>query len=323
MSLTETKPSGSRCVDPDRLAVACAAVGGSADAAFAWEAEVRTLCPAPELGGSNLAAGGDPVEFQFVWSVDSGGVDTRVTVDTDPAGTPGSRLARCIALAPTLSIQQQVCCASIVERRRTEAHYGGWISSRCRNGVFSRKLYLEIPAATPTGDWSPIDPRQFTRLPARAFIPLMAGFDPSTGGIELYGPIAPLQADGLGLLCRQLELPALSSAAIQLLQQLMQQRITTRMPTLDQGLSLATDHQGRIIALTWYAHCDALLGRAPGARKALLAFGDARGWNMGPYERLTAPDTSGAVPWHGVIGLTIGKHSGLLFSTTSSTRPAH
>lgn len=305
----------------DRLHRACLATTGSTDDAARWEAEVRSLCSHPSSTLSNLAAGGDPVEFQFVWSAD-GKVDRRVTADPAPSASPEERLAQCLTLAPALLPSQENFLEQLLHDQRSRAcRYGGWLGSRWRGEAFGRKLYLEIPAGVPWHAWSYVGPAGLDWLPVRGLIPIMAGLDPARAGIELYGEIAPMPCDALVLLCAQLDLPPVAREAIRLLEALMRQRIGAHMPGAEQGLSLAMDDQRRVISMTWYAHADALLGPPNEVRDALLDLGKARGWRMDEYNALSAPDEHGAVPWHGVIGLTIARDAAPLLSATCSTRP--
>ena len=305
----------------DRVHRACLAIGGSTEASARWEAEVRALCTHPQSSESNLAAGGDPVEFQFVWSATDGKVDRRVTADPAPDASPDARLAKCLSLAPSLLPDQAHYLERLLrDQGERSCRYGGWLGSRWRDSAFGRKLYLEIPAGIAWREWSSVGPNDWDRLPVRGLVPIMAGLDPARAGIELYGEMAPMPSDALALMCRQFALPAVSREAIGLLEALMQQRIGAHMPAAEQGLSLAMDEQRQVISMTWYTHADALLGSAGQTREALLALGAARGWNMGEYTALSAPDQQDAVPWHGVIGLTIARDAGLLFSATCSTR---
>ncbi|MGB9103032.1 hypothetical protein [Stenotrophomonas indicatrix] len=306
----------------DELHRACLAIEGSSGAAALWEEEVRTMCGQPEATSSNLAGGGDPVEFQFVWAADSGQVDCRVTVDAAPDATPQQRLTHCLALAPSLpSGSLDTLRPLLDERHGNDLRYGGWIGTRRRAGSFNRKLYLEIHAGS---EWHAITwPRlsAFMQLPVRGLVPIMAGVDPARPGIEVYCDVAPMATDALAIICTRTALPAQSRKAIALLEALMQQRIGAEMPSAEQGLSLALDAQGRVISLTWHAPADALLGPAPQAREALLRLGKKQGWNMAAYAAMSAPDQHAAVPWHGVVGLTISDGAGVLLSATCSTRP--
>jgi len=305
----------------DRVHRACLAVSGSIEASARWEAEVRALCTHPQSSESNLAVGGDPVEFQFVWSVADGKVDRRVTADPAPDTSPDVRLARCLSLAPPLLPDQTYYLGRLLrDQGERSCRYGGWLGSRWRGSAFGRKLYMEIPAGVAWRDWSSVGPDDWNRLPVRGLVPIMAGLDPARVGIELYGEMAPMSSDALALMCAQFALPPVSREAIGMLEALMQQRIGAHMPAAEQGLSLAMDDNRQVISMTWYARADALLGSAWQTREALLALGAACGWTMGEYTALSAPDEQGAVPWHGVIGLTIARDAGLLFSATCSTR---
>lgn len=305
----------------DRVHRACLAVAGSPPASTRWEAEVQSLCPHPASSQSNLAAGGDPVEFQFVWSAADGEVDRRVTADPVPDASPQERLARCLSLAPALLPSQARHLERLLQdQARCACRYGGWIGSRWRGDAFGRKLYVEIPAGVNWEAWSSVGPAELDHLPVRGLVPIMAGLDPARPGIELYGEIAPMPCDALVILCAQLGLPPVARDAVRLLEALMQQRLSAHMPAADQGLSLALDDQRRVISLTWHAHADALLGPPREAREALLALGEARGWHMNEYAALSAPDEQGAVPWHGVVGLTIAHDAAPRLSVTCSTR---
>ncbi|MEG0191544.1 MAG: hypothetical protein RR831_02325 [Stenotrophomonas sp.] len=306
----------------DELHRACLAIEGSSSTAALWEEEVRTMCSRPEATASNLAGGGDPVEFQFVWAADSGQVDCRVTVDAAPDGTPQQRLSRCLALAPPLPPGSfDTVRPLLTERHDNDLRYGGWVGTRRRAGHFGRKLYLEIPAGSDwhASTWSRLS--AFKQLPVRGLVPIMAGVDPARPGIEVYCDVAPMATDALAIICTQAALPVQSRKAIALLEALMQQRIGAAMPSAEQGLSLALDAHGRVISLTWHAPADALLGPAPQAREALLRLGEMKGWNTAAYAAMSAPDRHAAVPWHGVVGLTIAEGAGVLLSATCSTRP--
>lgn len=278
------------------------------------------MCARPHASASNLAAGGDPVEFQFVWSARSGEVDCRVTVDAAPDAAPPQRLARCLALAPVRDRPDAV--QQLLDAQHgCGLGYGGWVGARRRADTFSRKLYLEIPAQSHwhTGAWQRLS--AFRQLPVRGLVPIMAGIDPARPGIEVYCDVAPMAADALAIICAQAGLPAQSRKAIALLDALMQQRTGAWMPSAEQGLSLALDACGKVIALTWHAHADALLGPAPRARDAVLQLGARQGWDMAAYAAMSTPDQHDAVPWHGVVGLTIAAGVGVLLSVTCSTRP--
>jgi hypothetical protein len=304
----------------DQLASACRAIGGSQLAA-AWEDQLRMLCADPASAASNLAAGGDPVEFQCVWSVGDGRVDWRATVDPDPAATPLARQARCLAaVSPCVAGRLQDLQALLDDRPGRIWRYGGWVGTRRRDGAFHRKLYLEIPSGATWQEWSSFAPPALRELPLRAFVPIMAGLDPQRPGIEIYGQMASMQVAALSLICDRLGFPAVAPKAIGLLQALMEQRLPTRMPAAEQGLSLAMDEAGEGVSLTWYAPCDAVLGPPARAREALLGFGVRRQWQMDEYAALSAPERTGCVPWHGVIGLTVGRDGGFFLSVTCSTR---
>jgi hypothetical protein len=156
-------------------------------------------------------------------------------------------------------------------------------------------------------------------MPVRALNPIMAGLDPATDCVEIYCEIAPLDADALPILLSLFELPPLSRQAVNLLAELGQQSVRGKMPTDEQGLSLSLDQTGRLMALTWYAYADALLGPPAQIRRALLTVGAAHSWEMDRYRALSVPDDGGRVPWHGLIGLTISRGAGLLLAATCST----
>jgi|GEM_PF-757244 len=316
-----TIESSSAETSPYRLsAPSLAAARSDRSTLDVWDAEVRALCLDPASRNSNLAAVGDPVEFQAVWATENGRFDLRVTADPDPNGSAANRLARCLALAPSLSLQQ-IGYRDWLIRAQTDGtpRYGGWVGSRLRDGAMHRKLYLEIPAGSRWRDWPVASPITRPGMPVRALNPIMAGFDPATECVEIYCKIAPLDADALPILLSLFELSPLSRQSLKLLAELRQQSVRGKMPTDEQGLSLSMDQTGRLTALTWYAHADALLGPPAQIRQALLTVGAAHGWEMDRYRVLSAPDDRGHVPWHGVIGLTISRRAGLLLAATCST----
>lgn len=319
-TVTTIEPSLAE-TSPDRLSAASRPAARSDRSAVAvWDAEIRALCLDPASRHSNLASVGDPVEFQSVWAATDGRLDLRITADPDPNGSAADRLARCLALAPSLS-QQQMGYRDWLVRVQTDGapRYGGWVGSRLRDGAMHRKLYLEIPAGSSWRDWPAAAPITRPGMPVRALNPIMAGLDPATECVEIYCEIAPLDADALPILLSLFELPPLSRQALELLSELRQQSVRGKMPTEEQGLSLSMDQTGRVTALTWYAHADALLGPPAQIRRALLTVGAAHNWEMDRYRSLSAPDDSGHIPWHGLIGLTISRKAGLLLAATCST----
>src|ERR1044071_8731139 len=318
-TVTTIEPSLAE-TSPDRLSAASQPAARSARDADVWEAGVRALRLDPASRQSNLAAVGDPVEFQAVWAAADGRLDLRITADPDPNGSAANRLARCLTLVPSLS-QQQIGYRDWLVRAQTDGapRYGGWVGSRLRDGAMRRKLYLEIPAGSSWRDWPAAAPITRPGMPVRALNPIMAGLDPATDCVEIYCEIAPLDADALPILLALFELPPLSRQALDLLVELRQQSVRGKMPTDEQGLSLSMDQAGRLTALTWYAHADSLLGPPAQIRRALLTVGAAHGWEMDRYRALGAPDDCGRVPWHGVIGLTISRKAGLLLAATCST----
>ena len=318
-TVTTIEPSLAE-TSPDRLSAAAQPAARSDRSADVWDAEIRALCLDPASRNSNLASVGDPVEFQVVWAAADGRLDIRITADPDPNGSAANRLARCLALAPSLSRQQLGYRDWLVRAQTNGApRYGGWVGSRLRDGAMHRKLYLEIPAGSRWRDWPAAGPITRPGMPVRALKPIMAGLDPATECVEIYCEIAPLDADALPILLSLFELPPLSRQALELLAELRQQSVRGKMPTDEQGLSLSMDQTGRPTALTWYAQADALLGPPAQIRRALLTFGAAHSWEMDRYRALSAPDDSGQVPWHGVIGLTISRNAGLLLAATCST----
>jgi hypothetical protein len=319
-TVTTIEPSLTEA-SPDRLSAASLTGAGSGRSAVAaWDREIRALCSDPASRLSNLAAVGDPVEFQSVWSVADGRCDLRVTVDPDPHGSAADRLARCLALVPSLS-QEQIGYRDWLVRAQRDGtpRYGGWVGSRLRHGAMHRKLYLEIPAGSRWRDWPAAGPIARPGMPVRALNPIMAGLDPATECVEIYCGIAPLDADALPILLSLFELPPLSRHALELLADLRQQSVRGKMPTDEQGLSLSMARTGQLTALTWYAHADALLGPPAHIRRALLTIGATHGWEMDGYRALSLPDDRGRVPWHGVIGLTMSRGAGLLLAATCST----
>lgn len=311
--LSAAAPVGS-AEPPDALSRACRAAGGADVPADLWESALRALCATPEAQDSNLSAIGDPVEFQLLWT--SGG-EEQVRATLDPAsGVPGAeRRRRAIAAVRDLhpaqcALRDHVSAAQDVRGAR----FGGWIGLRPGGTGLQRKLYLELPTgyAAPSALLS-------RRLPAvRAFNPVLLGLDPVRGRVEIYAAIAPLARDALALLLADLGLPPLAREALQLLTDLRDQSLRPVLPTHDQGLSISWGSDDRAEALTWYVHCDALLGPAAQARESLLAFGRRRGWPMARYSALSAP-VRGAIPWHGLVGLTLGRQ-GLALTVTCATR---
>lgn len=293
-----------------------ASVGESAD----WTGEARALCA--DLGStcSNLSAVGDPIEWQFVWSVDDGSLDPRVTVDPIPRGTARARVDRCLSLAPRLTPDQGNRARSLVAAQGVRARYGGWIGTRLRGGAFRRKLYLEMPHDFPWKRWWGGGEHSLGALPIPTLTPTMAGFDAVADGAEIYGKCTPLSLDALSVLCSALGRTSAAREGVAILCEARQQHIAARLPTTSQGFSLALNRRGRLEAITWYAYCEDLLGPAPRARNALLAIGASQDWDMRAYERMSAPGESGAVPWHGVIGLTVSRQAGVQFSASCSTR---
>lgn len=319
-TVTTIEPSLAE-TSPDRLSAApLTAARSDHSAVDVWDAEIRALCLDPASRHSNLASVGDPVEFQAVWATENGQLDLRVAADPDPNGSAANRLARCLALVPSLS-RQQIGYRDWLVRAQTDGvpRYGGWVGSRLRDGALHRKLYLEIPGGSRWRDWPAVGPITRPGMPVRALNPIMAGLDPATECVEIYCEIAPLDADALPILLSLFELPPLSAQALTLLAELRQQSVRGKMPTNEQGLSLSMDQTGCLTALTWYAHADALLGPPDQIRRALLTVGAAHSWEMDRYRALSAPDARGHVPWHGLISLTISRRAGLLLAATCST----
>ncbi|MFD2174703.1 hypothetical protein [Rhodobacter lacus] len=299
---------------PDALSRACRAASGADVPADLWERALRALCASPEAQDSNLSAIGDPVEFQLLWTA-AGEEQVRATLDPDPGVSGAERRQRAIAAVQDLHPAQRALRDHVSAAQNARgARFGGWIGLRPGATGLQRKLYLELPAgyAAPSALLS-------RRLPAvRAFNPVLLGLDPARGQVEIYAAIAPLARDALALLLADLGLPPLARDALQLLTDLRDQSLRPVLPTHDQGLSISWGRDEMAEALTWYVHCDALLGPAAQARESLLAFGRRRGWPMTRYSALSAP-LPGGIPWHGLIGLTLGRQ-GLALSVTCATR---
>lgn len=305
--------------DPaDALLRACRAAGGADVPAERWDRELRALCAAPEAQDSNLSAIGDPVEFQALWTA-TGAEQVRATLDPAPGAPGAERRARAVAAVPGLSPGQRALREAVVAAQQAQgARFGGWIGLRPGGTGLRRKLYLELPGTAETLAALPFAPLS-RRLPAvRALTPVLLGLDPVRGEVEIYAAIAPLARDGLALLLADLDLPPLAPEALRLLTDLRDQSLRAVLPTQDQGLSISWGSDGSAEALTWYVHCDALLGPAARARESLLAFGQRRRWAMSRYRALSAP-VAGRIPWHGLVGLTLAR-SGLALSVTCATR---
>ncbi|ETD90615.1 hypothetical protein [Rhodobacter capsulatus] len=312
-------PAPDPAADPsDALSRACRAAGGADVPAAQWDRALRGLCADRGAQDSNLSAIGDPVEFQALWTA-AGAEQIRATLDPVPGASGAERRARAVAAVPGLSPGQRALRAAVTAAQQAQgARFGGWIGLRPGNPGLRRKLYLELPGAPETLAALPFAPLTRRLSAVRAFAPVLLGLDPGRGTVEIYAAIAPLARDGLGLLLADLGLPPLAREALQLLTDLRDQSLRPLLPTEDQGLSLSWGEDGTAEALTWYVHCDALLGPAARARESLLAFGQRRGWAMPRYRALSAP-VAGGIPWHGLVGLTLGR-SGLALSVTCATR---
>jgi hypothetical protein len=303
---------------PDPLARAAQAVSACRTEAGRWARALRSLCAEPDSAASNLTAIGDPVELQCVWDLDSGRTAIRATLDPAPSAPPALRMARATRAVTGLSPAQ----AALRDRLRAlPAHrFGGWIG--LRDAGRGRKLYVEVPARAPWRDWPELAAAAGPPLPVRAFAPMLLGLDPGSGGSEVYGGIAPLVAVALGPTLRALGLPDRSGDMLHLIGDLAERRISARLPGADQGLSIAVAATGEPRALTWYTHAEALIGPDVAGRPRLLRFGRQHGLDLTAYRRLSAPRPNGAVPFHGVIGVSADRGGALALSVTCATRPA-
>lgn len=277
--------------------------------------EIASICVNPSSRESNLCADGDPLELAFVWP----GEDARFTCDPTPGASVGRRLdAALIHCGDELSAGQIHLVEGLAAAQGDEAQYGAWIGVRWRRGTIARKLYLEVASVAAIQQCAAIVGPKLSNLPIRAMQPVMAGFDPLTGGAEIYYRTAPLTSQALTATLRNLELPALGRRIANEAAQLSGCSALAELPTPNQGLSLALDAAGSPLAFSWYAYAASLLGPPDHARAAILEHCWRRGWNADRYQATTASDSGGQTPFHGIVGVTTHAADGVAVSITCS-----
>jgi hypothetical protein len=282
-------------------------LAGRIEAAFggagAWRElanAIETVCPDPGSHASDLCEDGDPVELAFVWPGD----EVRVTCDPAPGASAATRLTAALShCGEGLTARQAAIAERLAARLGPNARYGAWVGLRVRHATIVHKLYLEIPDGVAAELCVPAA-QPLRHLPVRAMRPVMAGFDPATGGSEIYYRIAPLNPHALVILLRSLGLPPLGRSMVSVIEQLSGRIAGAALPSPDQGLSIAFGPNGVALGCSWYTFASLLLGPPDRARNAVLEHCERHGWNAARYRAVTGRDATGQLPIHGVLGVT-------------------
>lgn len=276
--------------------------------------EIASICINPSSRESNLCADGDPVELAFVWPDE----DARFTCDPTPGASVGRRLDAALRHCDGLSAGQIHLVEGLAAAQGDEAKYGAWIGVRWRRGTIARKLYLEVASAAAIQQCAAIVGPKLSNLPIRAMQPVMAGFDLLTGGAEIYYRTAPLTSQALTATLQNLEFPAFGRRIADEIAQLSGCSALAELPTPNQGLSLALDAGGSLLAFSWYAYAASLLGPPDHARAAILEHCWRRGWTADRYQATTASDSGRQTPFHAIVGVTAHAADGVAVSITCS-----
>ncbi|HYR08518.1 MAG TPA: hypothetical protein VEQ60_12140 [Longimicrobium sp.] len=294
---------------------AAALAAADPEAAPLWEREIRAVCPRPGARRSRLAASGDPVEWAFAWP----GEDLRLTCDPAPGAGAAQRLRAAAALCGAgLSAAQSLDVRRLRGWGADGGRYGGWVGSRRRDGRMARKLYVEIVSGAPWRRWTPAAPLADPGVPSRSLVPVMAGFDAESGGVEVYCRTPAVHPQLLAALLRAAGLPPRADELVAEVARVTGRAVRAELPGADQGVSLGWGPDGGVRTLTWYTHAEMLFGPAARTREAWLAAGRARGWSMRAYAALSAPDAAGRTPWHGLAGFAVG-HAGPVAASVTCT----
>jgi len=207
--------------------------------------------------------------------------------------------------------------------------YGAWLSGRHAPGANRAtpatgrfKLYLEVPSET-EALWRPWERTLFDRdlpLPTRAVTLRMVGVElapttesaDATGRIELYYDLSSLNPTEVALLAERAGLGERAPEILELLRRAVCLPLRHELPArCDWGFSIALDvspdGSARPRAFTLYTFANALFGGDGRIRRALLALGEAEGWDLSLYERISRPlaERRGFVTCHGVFGVTV------------------
>ena len=270
---------------------------------------------------SQLARDGFPVEVGVV----PGEPGLRYTSEcAGPAVIGVERLDRALAAAARLGAAAPD--ASVVTTLRhiqaaapERLRYGAWLAGRHASGHSRFKLYAEVPRRS-EALWQPwerllIDGRTNADpvLPTRAVTLRMVGLDLAAasaadrgGRIELYYKLSSLYPSEVATLAARVGLAERTPDLLALLRQAACLPLTCELPCrYDWFFSYALGVGGPVFTL--YTFANNLFGGDGKIRRALLALGEARGWDLSFYERLSSPLATrrGFITCHGFFGVTV------------------
>lgn len=319
---------GNRSTPVAALAALAGGAGSRPQTLAALVAAVRAAGPeAPHSGGtlppSDLTPSGAAFEAAVVWP--SG--DLRVSLDPCPGAPAAARRAACLsaldAMARRASLcrQQQTILARVRDWQDAHpARYGAWLGLRPLGGgdaaSVRAKLYLDVPVDAP---WQAFEEDLVGAppvLPNRDIRLTMIGLDPLKGGAELYWRCGRLYPGEIDTLLRRFRLPERGREIVAWIEALTQRSVRFELPAYDMGFSCAVDAGFVPRVFTWYANATSFLGPPERCRAALLRVGEAAGWPMDDYLRLTRPDARGRVPMHGLIGAILADGAPLAATAT-------
>lgn len=310
-----TQSSGSAVLD--QLTAALAAV--DPPGARFVETEIPALCPAPGSRVSRLCANGDPVEFSFVWPAE------RLRLTCDPA--PGARVEQRLRIArgrcaTELSADQRAEVERLTRWGAAWGRWGGWVGSRLTTaGRPQRKLYVEVAAGAPWRSWGPAARLLVPEARTRTLTPVMAGFDTSSGSIEVYYRTPALHREVIAGLVAAIGFPPRADALVSAVERMTGQAVRVNLPGPDQGVSITISPGGRVETLTWYTHADTLFGPPVRVRAAYLRAAADHGWPVRRYATMSAPDAAGRCPWPGLAGFSLHRDGPVATSLTCAVHP--
>jgi hypothetical protein len=257
-----------------------------------------------EAARSRLTRSGKAVEYAFVWPEGS----PRFTADPSPGATAAARLATAVSLTGF-----ELCprLREVAGWQSEEARWGAWVGARCRDGLPSYKLYLEVPEGAP---WLSFD-RELCEadpfLDANNATLCMVGFAPSET-VETYYRLRKLYRDQVPLLLERVGLPDESRELISMVQRLIGRTIHAEFPSANLGYSYSVSPRG-VQAFTLYSHASSFLGHDSAIRSEVLRYAEDRGWDVSAYRDLTASLLESRPQWsrHGMVGFVLDSGGGL------------
>jgi hypothetical protein len=255
----------------------------------------RSRWPERAWRTSSLTSTGFPVELS--WSSRDPAV--RWTAEASGPETPGPRrLASALAVLRGLGVEADVP-DWLTPQPDSQLRFGAWVGGRHDGERDRYKLYVDMAERALPAEL--LRPSILRSIPARTDW-RMAGIDPGTGMVELYGRLPrPEIWEAERLLIRCGLDPA---AVVDLAARLTGLPCEDYLLPGDAGFNLAV-MDGRLLAAGFFVHAGPLLGDDALVACKIRDLAQRHGWDTGIYEAVLGDggaDTSGR---HGMIGFGV------------------